>query len=562
MKRIGGTLAMLGTAAALAVCAARGAETLDRTRPGAAGQTAKQPAGATIQVYSRETVVDVTVLDKNGKPVHGLTQADFTVLEDGKPEAIRSFAEFGRDRPAVEQTAEKLPPHTYSNRRPAANGAVNIIVLDAVNTGAANQMRSRVEAVKYLDKMPPGTQVALLQLGNELKFVQGFTTDPEILIATIKDMKNTVMNPGAVSGGCRGNAGYVRNILTMEALRQISAMVMGIKGRKNVLWFTGDVDEPCGAPVPGLDPTLDMLMAAQVTVYTIDAGGLRAPVASAEFGSNTPAAMRSLAVTGYGGYVLDRDIAGPTGGMRFAGSNDIAGAIATAVEYGSNCYTLTYVPAHGNDENYHHITVKVNRPGLELMYRPGYGADDLTRAKAESRIPTTLNATTPEPDKNTMKASMQRFAPPATQLLFDVKFATATGKPGPTDPAVMGFPVAAVKDKPMVRYDVLYELPAGQVAFTDGPDGIYRGFVEFDAVASDVFGKLITSVSRTMPLALDAAEYAEFVQAPFRFFQQIDLPAGENYVRVGVLDKTSNKVGTVEIPLKVAKGLGVVEAGR
>jgi hypothetical protein len=48
-------------------------------------------APPTLKVYSRETVVDVTVTDSHGNPVHGLTQADFTVKEDGKLKPIRSF---------------------------------------------------------------------------------------------------------------------------------------------------------------------------------------------------------------------------------------------------------------------------------------------------------------------------------------------------------------------------------------------------------------------------------------------------------------------------------------
>jgi hypothetical protein len=38
-------------------------------------------------------------------------------------------------------------------------------------------------------------------------------------------------------------------------------------------------------------------------------------------------------------------------------------------------------------------------------------------------------------------------------------------------------------------------------------------------------------------------------------FQQIDLPAGETFLRVGVLDGTTDHVGTLEIPLVVPKKL-------
>jgi hypothetical protein len=256
---------------------------------------------------------------------------------------------------------------------------------------------------------------------------------------------------------------------------------------------------------------------------------------------------------GYGGRWLEDNVVGPSGGRTFRGSNDFQAEMAKAIELGSNYYTLSYAPAHGNDGIYHHIVVKLDRPGLELMYRPGYGAEDIAKVVAETGVFASLDATTPEPSKNTVVASMQRFAPPATQLLFDARVAASTTPPGPTDAATMGFPVAQVKDKPMARYDLLYSLAPSQIAFSDGPDGVYRGAVEFDITVSDVFGKLITSVSRTMPLTFDAEEYAEFVKVPFQFFQQIDLPAGQAYIRAGVLDKISNKVGTVDIPLKIAK---------
>ena len=41
-------------------------------------------------------------------------------------------------------------------------------------------------------------------------------------------------------------------------------------------------------------------------------------------------------------------------------------------------------------------------------------------------------------------------------------------------------------------------------------------------------------------------------KAPIRLSQQIDLPPGQLFLGVGVLDRTSNKVATLELPLKVS----------
>src|ERR1017187_6678111 len=185
-------------------------------------QNSQQSTAPTIQVYSRETVVDVTVLDKDGKPVHGLTRGDFTVEEDGKPEAIRRFEEFGTGgSAAVTQAVEKLPPHVYTNRQAAATrGPLNIILMDTVNMDPIFGMRAKMEATTYLRRMPAGTRVALFSLGNELKFVQGFTTERQLLIAALNDMKNTLLPAGSAAGLCPdGTQGH----LTIEALRQIGA---------------------------------------------------------------------------------------------------------------------------------------------------------------------------------------------------------------------------------------------------------------------------------------------------------------------------------------------------
>src|ERR1700686_3107725 len=59
---------------------------------------------ATFQSSTQLVVETVTVKDKSGNPVEGLTAKDFTVTEDGVPQTIRFF-EFQK----LDQPAEALP---------------------------------------------------------------------------------------------------------------------------------------------------------------------------------------------------------------------------------------------------------------------------------------------------------------------------------------------------------------------------------------------------------------------------------------------------------------------
>jgi hypothetical protein len=110
--------------------------------------------------------------------------------------------------------------------------------------------------------------------------------------------------------------------------------------------------------------------------------------------------------------------------------------------------------------------------------------------------------------------------------------------------------------RPLVRYDVQYLVPSRQITFAEGPGGTRKCSLALDIAAYDVYGKLITGLSQTISSApLTAEQYQKFLQKPFQPFQQIDLPPGETFLRVGVLDSVSDKVGTLEIPLTVPKKL-------
>jgi hypothetical protein len=64
----------------------------------AAAQATGEPESSsqapyTLQVQARVVLTDVTVTDKHGNPVTGLTEDDFRILDNGKPQKLASFEE-------------------------------------------------------------------------------------------------------------------------------------------------------------------------------------------------------------------------------------------------------------------------------------------------------------------------------------------------------------------------------------------------------------------------------------------------------------------------------------
>ncbi len=393
----------------------------------------------TLQVYSRETVIDVTVTDAKGQPIHDLKDSDFTVKEDGKPQAVRSFREIRENTVPPARNPPQLPPNVYTNLQPTpTTSAVNILLLDSLNTLPVDQVAMRQESMKYLKNMPRGTRVAVLGLSSSLRILQGFTADPAILIAAVDTKKNRALPSPFIDSDSadildtQANAQTelgnddtaamiqqfendmvttqqdIRNRMTLEALNQIAAYVAGVKGRKNLIWFTdgmplnmfptGGVDDLEGMTdyAKDLRKTTDLLTAAEVAVYPVDARKLFTDPANGAdqhldvITKNTGArvAAKQMAVAEKkGGELLSMEaVAEATGGAAYYNTNDLKGAVAKAIANGANYYSVSYIPPDLRfDGKYHTIDVEVNRPGAHLAYRKGYNADDILH-----------NAVTPE----------------------------------------------------------------------------------------------------------------------------------------------------------------------
>jgi hypothetical protein len=154
------------------------------------GQAAQSNATAngaqatpTFRSSSRLVLVDVVVTDKAGQTVKGLKAADFTILEDGKTQPIRAFESHVWQKTPASMQKINLPPDQYTNfTEQQPNSAVNVVLLDILNTPQHDQQYARKQMIAFLRELPPRQRIALFVLGTKLTMIQGFTGSSDLLV--------------------------------------------------------------------------------------------------------------------------------------------------------------------------------------------------------------------------------------------------------------------------------------------------------------------------------------------------------------------------------------------
>jgi VWFA-related protein len=126
-------------------------------------------------------ILDVVVTDSNGKPVHGLTQQDFSVSEDGQSQRILSFDVHSLG------TSQELPNQTLGSdtsikaQSTPERDPLYVLLLDLVNTEPDDQAPARQQLVAFIKGKPQGTRFAIFVLSDGLYLVQNFTDDQKQL---------------------------------------------------------------------------------------------------------------------------------------------------------------------------------------------------------------------------------------------------------------------------------------------------------------------------------------------------------------------------------------------
>jgi VWFA-related protein len=486
------------------------------------GQTNQSPY--TLQVNSRVVLTDVTVADKQGNPVTGLTENDFRLIDNGKPQKLASFEE--HQQQAAQRTEGSATPSRFSNdylRHPPTQ--VNALLFDTTTIGVVDQMYLFQQMKQFVNDLPAGEPVAVFTRSGSVTIeLASFTDDHATLLAAIGQAIPRLQRPGAWAAS------------DLATLEQMAVYLYQVPGRKNLLWFISGSNMFLGSNPMSviIDPgarreIYDLLESERIAIYPIDARGL------VVYGRLGMAAQQ----------MQMRSDAAATGGTAYVNINGLALAAQHILATDGNYYTLSYTPNNLKaNSKWHRVEVKLVNAHYQLSYRHGYFDDGSNQPEAENKtsIRTALRA---GGNKVQVPVVDNRSAP----LVFSVRIAPASS-------AASAQPGDAPLKKGETRYVVEYDVPAKDVYAAR-----IQGNTGTDELGATVFvydrnGELVSRKALKFTLGVNQQKARSDPNARLIFSQIVNLPKGSNYLYLGLWDTTTGRMGTVNAAVDVKQPAG------
>ncbi len=372
---------------------------------------ANQSPMPTLSVSTQMVVEPVTVKDKSGRPIRGLTAKDFVVTEDGVPQTVRfcHYQDLTKpgtsataapinitiyDQLALEQIAPEAPgSDRYRNKRLLA------FYFDMTAMQPAEQLRALTAAQHFIrNDMGPDDLIAIFRYeGSSVDVLQDFTSDRSRLLSILETLivgegqgfgESTDDADASDTGAAFGQDNSEFNIFNTDrqlAALQTAAQMLGhLSEKKELIYFAS------GLRLNGLDnqaqlhATIDDAIRNGVSFWPIDARGL---VASAPLGDATQGSQGSQVMySGAAAQSLTTDfqqsqdtlysLGEDTGGKALFDYNDLSKGIVQAAQAVSSYYILSYYTTNtAQDGKFRRIHISVKGyPSAVLEYRQGYYA--------------------------------------------------------------------------------------------------------------------------------------------------------------------------------------------
>lgn len=499
---------------------------------------------ATFTTASQLVVETVTVTDKAGKPIDGLTAKDFTVTENGKPQTIRFFEQQKLpdaapqplpsehihiyDKLGLVHITPEIPGSTrYKNRRMLA------LYFDMTSMPPGDQLRALAAAEKFVrTEMTAADLAAIMRYqGGSVRVLQDFTADRDRLLSILETMAvgegqgfdestddASTSDTGAAFGQDDSEFNIFNNDRQLAALQTAAEMLGQLREKKSLIYFAS------GLRLHGLDnqaqlhATIDAAIRAGVSLWTIDARGLvaQAPLGDATKGSPGGIGMytgaSSLANTT--NFEQSQDtlfaLAKDTGGKPLLDNNDLAKGIVQAARGITSYYILGYYTTNtAQDGKFRHIKISLNGTlSAKLDYRRGYFAgkkfDKFNAADKERQLEDALML----PD-------------PITQLSIAME--------------IDYFQL----NRAEYFVPLVVKIPASELALPDV-------HLDFIGEIKDNFGTTITNLRDKINVKLSSAAMVELNKRPLEYDAGFTLLPGHYTIKFLARDDRTGKIGTFQ----------------
>ena len=574
-----------------------------------AGSSAAPQVSPETPVFSVQTssvLLDIVVRDKRGKLVRDLTAADFEVSEDNVRQTVDSFRVVNNDAldegdaaPAAPASAgvPKTAPAATTSAAPetaTAGPAVVAFVFDRMS--ADGRRMAHRTAMAYTERgYTGGDLVGVFAIDLALRTLQSFTTNLDAIRvgferagtqantifandrAEARDLTAGIDRADRTLQGLEGTPGgqgtaaaaivaaqqasdqaqlsMLRVFDQLERDQQgyattngLLAVVNGLKalpGRKTIVFFSEGLAITANVQAK-FRSVITSANRANVAIYTIDSGGLRAESGTKEARDEMiQASQRRLAQeesSGRGvplrealtrGVERNEDIlrlnpesglgqlAAETGGFMVRDTNDARGGFLRITEEMRFHYVLSYAPTNDRmDGSFRSVSVKCRRPDVRIQSRKGY----LALPPADYVLP------------------VREFEAPALVALGRKPRPDAF----PLNVGAFSFPESA---RPGL-VPVLVQIPGGVMTWSDEAPGPHADFAVLVKI-KDSQGHEADRLSQEYRLSVPADKLEAARRGEVLFYRETELPAGAYTAEAVAYDALGKKASVRSFPLEI-----------
>jgi VWFA-related protein len=539
-------------------------------RPQPAPPPAAAPKGPVKFTANTQLVIeDVILKDKSGQPITNLTAKDFAVIEDGKPQDVK-ICEFQKleEKPAVtiadepqtktetvktEAKKDDAPKVTATAIAPEKPGDIKyrdkrllVMFFDMVSMPIQDQVRAIDGATKFVKtQITPSDLVAIMTFSSDIKVVEDFTDDRDLLL---KDIKHLVVGEGqgfsaADSSDAASDTGDAfttddSEFAIFNTDRQLSALETAVKmlaslnEKKALVYFSSGIQRSGQDNQAQLQATVNAAIRSNVSFYPIDARGLvaSAPLGDATKGSPGGAAMysgssaRSAQSSFQGQQETLYTLATDTGGKTLIDNSELSLGIVQAQKDISSYYILGYYTTNEKlDGHFRRVKISLRDADLatrtKMDYRVGYWAGKDFKQFNSS-------------DKERQLDEAMLMGDPVTDI----------------DIALDAYYFRLARDRYFVP--VVAKIPGSELELAK-KGGVESTTFDFIGVVKDSAGKTVQNVRDYIPFKLKEDVANQLAKHPIVYPTGFTLAPGTYTLRLVARENTTGRIGTFDKKLVI-----------